>query len=74
MIEPRIGFGKGARDSPISGPYAPPQTKENPFSVLGRSQIFLLFLKVVATGLLTAATAIRPKMVLSPPTFSKAVD
>jgi len=33
----------------------------------------LLFSKVVAVGLLTAATVIGREMVLSPPVFSKAV-
>jgi len=34
----------------------------------------LLFSKVVATGLLTAASVMVPKTVLSLPVFSKAVD
>jgi hypothetical protein len=55
-------------------PVSPPLTNENPFSVFGRRWIFLLFSKVVATGLLTAGLALKPEMVLSPPVFSKAVD
>ena len=55
-------------------PVSPPPTNENPFSVLGHRRIFLLFSKVVATGLLTANSMVGPEMVLSTPVFSKAVD
>jgi hypothetical protein len=55
-------------------PVSPPPTKENLFSVFGRRRIFLLFSKVVATGLLTATSVLGPEMVLSTPVFSKAVD
>jgi hypothetical protein len=55
-------------------PVSPPPTNENPFSVFGRGLIFLLFSKVIADGLLTAALALGQEMVLSPPVFSKAVD
>jgi len=41
---------------------------------LGRRRIFLLFSKVIADGLLTAALALEPNAVLLPLTFSKAVD
>jgi hypothetical protein len=55
-------------------PVSPPPTNENPFSVLGRRWIFLLFSKVIADGLLTATLVLGSKTVLSPPVFSKAVD
>jgi len=54
--------------------FPPPPTNENLFSVLGRRRIFLLFSKVIADGLLTAALALGPKLVLSTLVFSKAVD
>jgi hypothetical protein len=52
----------------------PPPTKENPFSGSACGRIFLLFSKVVAVGLLTAALMAGLEMVLSLPVFSKAVD
>ncbi len=55
-------------------PVSPPPTNENPFSVLGRCRIFLLFSKVIADGLLTAAWVTGPETVLPTPEFSKAVD
>jgi hypothetical protein len=55
-------------------PFAPPLPPENPFSVLGCGRIFLLFSKVIAVGLLSAGLVVYPKMVLSTPNFSKAVD
>jgi len=58
--------------TPVAFP--PPFAIENPFSVFCCHRIFLLFSKVVATGLLTATLAHGPEMVLSPPFFSKAVD
>ena len=54
-------------------PPSPPLTPENPFSVCSRSQIFLLFSKVIAYGLLSAFLAVWVEMVLYPPIFSKAV-
>jgi hypothetical protein len=50
----------------MRGSFPPPPTNENLFSVLGHRRIFLLFSKVIADGLLTVATAIRPETVLSP--------
>ena len=52
----------------------PPLIPENLFSVCGPSQIFLLFSKVIADELLSAGLVFYPKMVLSTPNFSKAVD
>ena len=48
----------------MAGSFPPPQTPENPFSVLGRGRIFLLFSKVIAVGLLSAGLATDPKSVL----------
>ena len=70
----KMSYSKIGRDGSLAGPSPPPPTKENPFSVLGHRRIFLLFSKVVATGLLTARVALKPEMVLSHPVFSKAVD
>jgi len=58
----------------MAGSFPPPLAPENPFSVFGRGRIFLLFSKVVALGLLTAGLVVNPKMVLSTPNSSKAVD
>ena len=55
-------------------PFPPPLIPENLFSVCGPSQIFLLFSNVIADELLSAGLVFYPKMVLSTPNFSKAVD
>jgi len=57
----------------MRGSFPPPLSSENPFSLLGRRRILLLFSKVIADGLLSTGRAVDPEMVLSPPTFSKAV-
>jgi hypothetical protein len=62
------------REGSLAGPFPPPPTKENPFSDFCRRRIFLLFSKVVADGLLSAALALGLKTVLSSPVFSNAVD
>jgi hypothetical protein len=55
-----------SEEGSLAGPFPPPLTPEKPFSVLGLRRIFLLFSKVVADGLLSAALVFDPKMVLSP--------
>ena len=63
-----------AREGLPPDPSPPPLIPENLFSVCGPSQIFLLFSKVIADELLSAGLVFYPKMVLSTPNFSKAVD
>ena len=62
------------REGSTAVAFPPPLIPENLFSVCGPSQIFLLFSKVIADELLSAGLVFYPKMVLSTPNFSKAVD
>ena len=64
----------GPREGSTAVAFPPPLIPENLFSVCGPSQIFLLFSKVIADELLSAGLVFYPKMVLSTPNFSKAVD
>lgn len=63
-------MGLHLREGSLVGPFPPPLANENPFPVWGRRRIFLLFSKVVALGLLTAASMAGLKMVLPPPRYS----
>ena len=54
----------GPREGSTAVAFPPPLIPENPFSVLGCGRIFLLFSKVIAVGLLSAALVVEPEMVL----------